>query len=103
MTVRQSRYSKEESARLGSDIYERQIRPLVEEGNKGKIVAIDIETGEYSLGENVLSAAQPLFDRNDDAQLWGVRVGHRAVHRIRARPRRKMLYRAKGRRSWPRR
>lgn len=82
MTVRQSRYSKEEAARLGNDIYERQIRPLVEEGNKGKIVAIDIETGDYSLGENVLSAAQPLFDRNNDAQLWGMRIGHRAIHHI---------------------
>jgi len=82
MTVRQPRYSREESARRGNDLYERHIRSQVEEGNKGKIVAIDIETGDYSLGENVLSAAQPLFDRNDDAQLWGVRVGNRALRRI---------------------
>jgi len=82
MTVRQPRYSREESARRGNDLYERHIRSQVEEGNKGKIVAIDIETGDYSLGENVQSAAQPLFDRNDDAQLWGVRVGNRALRRI---------------------
>jgi len=82
MTVRQPRYSKEEFAQRGMDIYEQHIRPQVEEGNKGRIVAIDIETGEYSLGENILLASQALFERNDDAQLWVVRVGHRAVHHI---------------------
>ncbi len=92
MPVRQSRYSKEESARRGTEIYERQVRAQVEEGNTGKIVAIDIETGDYALGENILSATQPLFDRNDDAQLWGVRVGHRAVHRIKTHSSRKTLY-----------
>lgn len=82
MAIRKPRYSQEESARRGTEIYERHVRAQVEAGNKGKIVAIDIETGEYSLGDNVLSAAQPLFDRNDDAQLWGVRVGHRVIHHI---------------------
>ncbi len=56
MTIRQPRYSREEFARRGNEIYERQIRSQMEEGNKGKIVAIDIETGDYSLGDNILSA-----------------------------------------------
>ena len=81
MTVRQPRYSKEEYARRGGEIYQ-QIRPQVEAGNKGKIVAIDIETAEYAVGEDILSASQPLLDRNEDAQIWVVRVGHRAVHHI---------------------
>ncbi|HZO89194.1 MAG TPA: hypothetical protein VFB38_12740 [Chthonomonadaceae bacterium] len=54
----------------------------VEAENKGKIVAIDIETGEYALGDDVLTASQALFDRNEDAQVWVVRVGDPAVHRI---------------------
>ena len=82
MAVRQPRYSKEEFARRGTDLCDRQIRSEVEEGNKGKIVAIDIETGEYSVGENILSASQPLFDRNAASQLWAVRVGYAAVHHI---------------------
>ena len=44
MTVNQLRYSKEEFARRGKEIYQSQVRPRVEEGNHGKIVAIDIET-----------------------------------------------------------
>ncbi len=39
MTVRQPRYSKEEFARRGDELYESQVRPQVEEGNHGKIVA----------------------------------------------------------------
>jgi hypothetical protein len=51
MTVRQPRYSKEEFARRGNELYERQIRAQVEAGNHGKIVAIDIETGAYEVAE----------------------------------------------------
>jgi hypothetical protein len=36
MIVRQPRYSKEEHAQRGSEIYERQVRPQVEEGNEGR-------------------------------------------------------------------
>jgi hypothetical protein len=41
MTVRQPCYSKEEFARHGDEIYESQVHQKVEEGNHGKIVAIN--------------------------------------------------------------
>lgn len=82
MTVRQPRYSKEEHARRGNEIYERQVRPQVEEGNKGKIVAIDIETGAFEVAEDTLTASERLLARYPDAQIWCVRIGHRAVHRF---------------------
>jgi len=37
MTVQQLRYSKEEFARRGNEIYESQVRSQVEEGNQGKL------------------------------------------------------------------
>jgi hypothetical protein len=40
MSVRQRRYSKEELARRGQELYESGIRQQVEAGNEGKIVAI---------------------------------------------------------------
>jgi hypothetical protein len=40
MSVRQPRYSKEEFARRGDQIHESQVCPQVEEGIRGKIVAI---------------------------------------------------------------
>ena len=39
MTVRQPRYSKEEFARRGDEIYESQVRAQVEDGNHGRIAA----------------------------------------------------------------
>lgn len=80
--VRKRRYPKEEFARMGDEIYENKVRPLVEEGNKGKIVAIDIESSDYKVDKNTLKASQYLIDKNPDAQIWCVRIGHRAVFRI---------------------
>ncbi|WP_404790779.1 hypothetical protein [Altericista sp. CCNU0014] len=82
MTVQQLRYSKEEFARRGSEIYESQVRPQVEQGNHGKIVAIDIETGAFVLAKDSLTASDRLLEQYPDAQIWFVRIGHRAVHRI---------------------
>jgi hypothetical protein len=85
MTVRAPRYSKEEFARRGDELYETQIRPQVEEGNHGKIVAIDIETGAFELAINTMTAIRHLYERFPDAQPWVVRIGHRAVHRFGSR------------------
>ncbi len=82
MTVRQPRYSKEEFARRGNEIYQSQVRPQVEEGNYGKIVAIDIETGAFELAKDTMTASDRLLDRCPDAQIWCVRIGHRGVHRF---------------------
>jgi hypothetical protein len=58
MTVRQPRYSKEEFARRGHEFYESQVRSQIEEGNQGKIVAIDIETGTFEVADDSLTAAK---------------------------------------------
>ena len=85
MAVRQPRYSKEEFARRGDEIYESQVRQHVEEGNHGKIVAIDIETGAFEVADYILPATDRLFERLPDAQHWIVRIGYRAVDRFGAR------------------
>ncbi len=53
MPVRHPRYSKEEFARRGDEIYENQVRPQIEMGNYGKIVAIDIETGAFEVADEI--------------------------------------------------
>ncbi len=85
MVVRQPRYSKEEFATIGDRIYETQVRPMVEAGNHGRIVAIDIETGAFELADDTMTAARRLRERIPDAQTWVVRIGYRAVHRFGAR------------------
>lgn len=85
MSVRQRRYSKEEIARRGQDLYESGIRQQVEAGNEGKIVAIDIETGNFEVAGTVIGATNRLFERNPDAQPWGIRIGHRVVYHFGSR------------------
>lgn len=80
--VRKRRYPKEVLARMGNEIYENEVRPLVEEGNKGKLVAIDIERGDYMVDKDSRKATQHLIDKNPDAQIWCVRIGRGWVHRI---------------------
>ena len=80
--TQQLRYGKEEFARRGNEIYESQVRPQVEEGNHGRIVAIDIETGAFELAKDTMAASDRLLERYPDAQIWCVRIGHKGVHRF---------------------
>jgi hypothetical protein len=82
MAVRQPRYSKEEFARRGHEIYEDRVRSQVEADNHGRIVAIDIESGAFEVSDDSLTAAKQLLVRCPDAQIFGIRIGHRAVHRF---------------------
>ncbi|HKA08587.1 MAG TPA: hypothetical protein VKD71_15115 [Gemmataceae bacterium] len=81
MTVRQPRYPKEEFARRGRELYEQQIRPQVESA-RGKLVAIDIDTGDFELADTGLKAAKQLLARRPAAQIWVERIGYRGVHRF---------------------
>ena len=86
MTIRQPRYSKEEFAQRGDALYESQIRSQIdEEGDRGKIVAIDIETGAFEIADSIVTASEHLLTRVPDAQTWFIRIGHQAVYHFGAR------------------
>ncbi len=91
MVVPHTRYSKEEFARLGKDIYETKVRSQVEKGNYGKLVAIDIETGAFEVADTSMEAVDKLYERKPIAQPWVIRIGHRAVFRLGGRSQRKTL------------
>ena len=82
MTSPQPRYSKEEHARRGTALYEQQVRPQVEAGNHGKVVALDVDSGAFEVAEDTLTASERLLTRYPAAQIWCVRIGHPAVHRL---------------------
>jgi hypothetical protein len=82
MSGRQPRYSKEEHARRGAALYEQDVRPRVEAGNHGRIVAIDVDTEIFELADDTLTASRRLLARCPEAQIWCVRIGHPAVHRF---------------------
>jgi hypothetical protein len=85
MAVRQPRYSKEEFARRGNQLYESQVRSQVEEGNHSRVVAIDIETGAFEVADTPIAATDRLYEQYPDAQPWVIRIGHRALYRFGSR------------------
>ena len=74
-----ARRPAEETARLGNEIYKRDIRHLVEAEHFGEYVAIDVDSGDYAIADSVLAAADQLRSRRPDADGWLVRVGYRAL------------------------
>lgn len=78
----QPRYSKEEFARRGDEIYQRSILPCVEADDEGKFVVIDIETGAYEIDADELAASDRLLARHPDGQIWLTRVGSRYARRF---------------------
>ena len=75
--------SKEEIARLGSEIYERDVRREVEADHHGEIVSIDVDSGKWAIGEDILDAVDRLrVQRPEAIDVWSLRVGHHAVHRF---------------------
>ena len=76
------RYSKEEFARRGNEIYDRDILPKLRPEDEGKIVGIDIETGDYVITKDVLAASDHLLARRPEAQVWLRRVGSPYLYRF---------------------
>jgi hypothetical protein len=72
-----SKLSSEEVARRGKALYEQNIRAQVEtEENIGKMVVIDVETGEYDIDETGIESARRLHAKCPDAALFGIRIGY---------------------------
>jgi hypothetical protein len=82
MAATRPRYSKEEFARRGEEIFEREIQTQVAGRDKSDFVLIDIETGTFEVDADELAAATRLRARVPGAQIWGRRVGSRYSRRF---------------------
>ncbi len=82
-----TRRPAEEVARLGDEIYEHDIRREVEADHHGEVVAIDIDSRCWAIGDTVIVARDRLrVERPDAVDVWLLRVGHRALHHFGGRP-----------------
>ncbi len=74
--------SVDETARLGKEIYERDIRHQVEKDHVGKICAIDVDSGIWALGdeETLPGEIDPVDrirqQRPEAVNIWLERVGY---------------------------
>lgn len=75
--------SDREIAKRGRDLYDRSLRTQVEvRDNIGKIIAIDIITGNYEIDDNLLEASDRLLSQFSDAAIWIERIGFNAVYAV---------------------
>jgi hypothetical protein len=84
--VTRPEYSAEEIARLGEEIYARDIREKVEADHEGEFLVVDVTTGSYELDESDVAASDRALAKNPDALLYFIKVGRPSAYRIGAGP-----------------
>jgi len=65
--------------RKAEAIYRTKLKPKLERKYKGRIVAIDVDSGDYFLGRTVLEAMERGRKKYPGKIFYAIRVGHRAV------------------------
>ncbi len=76
-------HTPEELARLGTEVFDRQVRPRLRPEDNGKFVAIAIDTEDYEIDEDDYAAVTRLRSRRPAADVWLGRIGQRAAYRMR--------------------
>ncbi|MBH8562741.1 hypothetical protein I8748_11210 [Nostoc sp. CENA67] len=72
--------SREEVGRRAKELYENNIRQQVErEENIGKMVIIDIETGDYAVDKTGIESARYLRNKHPLARFFGIRIGYKVA------------------------
>ncbi len=77
------RFTGEEIGMRGEALYQAGIRARVEiPENIGKIISIDIETGDYEIADDAITTGRRLQAKHPDAAIYGTRIGYNAVFAI---------------------
>lgn len=77
----QTKQSSEEVAARGEAWYER-LKSQIEPGNTGRYLIVDVDTGDYDIGDDYILPTERLLANRPDAPLYALRIGYRAVGRI---------------------
>ena len=72
----------DEIVRRGRRLYEDHLRAHVGTGNEGKLLVINVDTGEYELDKDDAVACERAKARFPDAPLYTMRIGHPAAYRL---------------------
>ena len=78
----QAQLSADEVVNRGEIIYNQRIRTKVEAENLGKYIVIDIDTGDYEIGEEYLDITRRIRETRADANLCILRIGYPAAARL---------------------
>lgn len=73
----------EQIVERGEALYERSIRHKVEtEENIGKLISIDILSGDYEIGDSLIETGDLLRARRPNSIVYGARIGYDAVYSL---------------------
>jgi hypothetical protein len=76
---------RQDIAARGEQIYNERLKQLLGvKENKGKIVAIEVESGDYFMGDSVLKAGTKARLKYPGKIFYFKRIGYRAVHSFRS-------------------
>ena len=73
------------AAYAGRAIYNKTIRDKVDPTEKGKVVVIDVNSGDWEIDADDATALFRLLERRPDAFTWAERVGYSAVYEMGSR------------------
>ncbi len=79
MATKTMELTPDEVVERGKAIYESSIRAQVEAESVGKLLMIDVLTGNWVLGEDRIKMARHLRQQNPDAVNYALRVGYPAT------------------------
>lgn len=82
--MQQLNLSREEVGRRGEELYQQHIRQQVEtEANIGKLVIIDVDSGDYEVGDNIgITATRQLRSRRANGRFYGIKIGYNVAATI---------------------
>ena len=70
----------EEAGKFAEAVYQEKIRPTLTKADIGKFVIIDVNSGEYEIGDDDIEADQRLQERVPDVVGYIMRVGYSAAY-----------------------
>jgi hypothetical protein len=71
-------------AAQGEKIYDEKLKGILEPEHNGKIVAIEVESGDYFLGNSIVEATEKAKQKYPDRLFHVIKVGYPAVHKRRS-------------------
>lgn len=77
MITTEEKLSNAEIGRRGDEIYDRVIRAQVEPEKNRQIVVIDVDTEDWEVDPDEITAARRLEAKRPNACIWVMRVGSR--------------------------
>jgi hypothetical protein len=84
MAATDPRRTLDELAKLGTEVYDRQVRPKLRPEDDFKFVAVDVETGEFEVDPDDYTAITRLLARMPEADIWLERAGQPAAWKMRS-------------------